>query len=151
MVGTRDWLICRTHTERCGIPISLVGEVMRPLPTSPLQSAQPAVSGVAKIRGIATPVVHVARLLFGAGAEPGRYVTLRAPGRQVALAFDSVLGVRALPIEVESRLPALVEAEHPSLQLVASRGRGLLFLLADARWIPEEAWATLEEVEAPRG
>ena len=82
---------------------------MRPLPAAPFPGAPPFVVGVARIRGAAVPVVDVGALL--GSPEPSqatRFLSLRLDGRRVALAVESVLGLRQLTPEAQSELPPLL-------------------------------------------
>lgn len=125
------------------LPIDLVAESMRPLPRVSVGGPATYVRGVAVIRGRPTPVVDLGALVGGdAAAAPRRMVTLRGP-RPLALIVDDVLGVRALPDEVEA-LPALLAgAEH---DVVAALGRveeRLLLLLRGSLEVPAALHASL--------
>jgi purine-binding chemotaxis protein CheW len=82
---------------RCAIPLEHVVETMRPLPVLPLAGAPQLVLGLAVVRGRPLPVVDAAALFGGsAPAAAGRFVSLRAPGRQLVLAVGAVDGVHDL-------------------------------------------------------
>ena len=96
-------LLVRAGSCVLAVGIADVSETFRPLPIEPLQGVPPFVRGVAIIRGLATPVVDLGALLGSGGGAIGRFVTVRAGGRQLALAVESVLGVRALPSHLPRR------------------------------------------------
>ena len=49
----------------CGIPLSHVAEIMRPLPIEPIAGMPHFVRGIALIRGAPTPVVNLMAILNG--------------------------------------------------------------------------------------
>jgi purine-binding chemotaxis protein CheW len=121
---------------------------MRPLPCEPLAGGPGIVSGVSVIRGDLVPVVEIGRLL-GTGPSPaGRYVTIRVGSRRVALAVDSVLGVREIACDTLSGLPPLLGgADSDAIAALAVRDAEFLVILQAARLVPEPVWALLEDLE----
>lgn len=104
--------------------------------------------GVAIIRGQAVPVLDLARLTGAAGAAPGaRYVTLDVDGRQVALAVDDVVGVRALGAAELDAVPPLLEGAM--LAALSTLDRELLMVLQTAQLIPESLWPLLAAEGVP--
>lgn len=130
-------LICRMGTRLCALPLSHVVETLRPLQVKPLTGAPEHVLGVTLIRGVAQPVIDVARLLGENGAEIGRYVTLRVGERRVALAVGQVLGTRELArAEMQDLPPLLREAGQGSVTALSTIDAELLWVLDSARLIP---------------
>ena len=143
-------IILRAVGHACAVPLADVSEVMRPLPIEALAGMPPFVLGLAMIRGRATPVVELARLL-GDECSPriNRFVTLRAGERFVALAVESVDGVRALDKKSFESMPALLGSERAEVVAsVATLDSQFLLVLRAARLIPEEHWAGLAAAEA---
>jgi purine-binding chemotaxis protein CheW len=141
-------LVCRVGTKLCGLPLQHVLETFRPLATEPLAGANELVLGVALIRGVPTPVVDARQLLSSltAGA-PGRYVTLAlgeggAEARVVALAVDSVLGIR--DGERLGPLPALLREHGEVVAALGTLDAELLLVLERARLVPDAVWPLLE-------
>jgi purine-binding chemotaxis protein CheW len=121
-----------------------VTETMRALPVEALPGAPPFVRGLATIRGVPVPVVDAAGLLGDADGAGGRWVTLKAGARQVALAVDEVLGVRALPAGSGFALPPLLAEIRPEFAAsIARLDAGLLLVLQAARLLSEDDWAAL--------
>lgn len=145
-------LVLRVQSQLCAVPISHVLETCRPLPTRPLPNAPELVLGVALIRARPTPVVDARRLLGHASLEaPGRYVTLRLGsdgGRVLALAVDSVVGIREVASAQLEALAGVLSAEQPLLQALGTLDRELLLLLEHARLLPETLWHELEAERA---
>ncbi len=127
------------------MPVGLVIETMRPLAVEPLAGMPYFVRGLSVIRGIPTPVVDAGELLAtreNSGAT--RFVTLRAGERQVALAFEAVLGVRNLSGALLEDLPPLLrDAGAELVSAVGTLDAELLIVLRSARILPDEAWRTL--------
>jgi purine-binding chemotaxis protein CheW len=91
------WLLWRGGSRTCALPIEHVIEVMRPFSIKVVPESPPLLRGIAAIRGQATPVID-AGLLVGDQPSAANYlVAVRAGSRNVALAVESVVGVRALP------------------------------------------------------
>ncbi len=140
-------LLCRIGTRLCALPLQHVLETLRPLALARIVGAPDHVMGVSLIRGIAQPVVNIARLLGENDAQVTRYVSLSVDGRRVALAVSEVLGTRALPRETLQCLPPLLR--HAGEQAIAALGEldaELLLVLDSARLLPAEL---LEEAAAP--
>lgn len=143
--GARS-LLCRVRERLCSIPLAHVVEIMRPLPFVAFTGMPPFVCGVSVIRGVPTPVVDPGRLFAGAAeTEPGRYVTVRAGARTVALAVDEVSGIGDLSATPGAELPPLLrEATAEAISELAALDLELLVVLKSAQWIPEPVWRAIE-------
>jgi purine-binding chemotaxis protein CheW len=141
-------LICRVQTRLCALPLEHVVETLRPLPVEPVPGAAPFVLGLAVIRGVPVPVVDSARLLGARDvAQAGRFVTVTAGNRRVALAVDCVLGVRAVVPELLHALPPLLhEADTDVIAAIGLLDAELLLVLRSARLLPDEAVLPAAEV-----
>src|SRR5690349_9342486 len=108
----RRLLVAEAAGLRAGLPLENVREIMRPLPIAALAGAPEFVLGLATIRGAATPVVDLGRVLGRTQERPifGRFVSLAVDGRAVALAVQSVSGVVELERDASSELPPLLGA-----------------------------------------
>jgi purine-binding chemotaxis protein CheW len=137
-------LLCRVQTKLCALPLECVLETMRPLPVEPLSGAPQFVPGLAMIRGEPVPVVDAARLLGAEGARPARFVSVRAGERRVALAVDSVLGVRSIPAGSLRELPPLLrDASAEFVSAIGMLDAELLLILQSTRLVPEDLWTKL--------
>ena len=154
--GRRAWpaLVIRSGECTCAIALEHVREIMRPLPTRPLAGAAPFVTGVAVVRGVAVPVVHLGSLLERDNdAPPGRFVSLRVGERGLALAVDSVVGLRHLdPSGLEATPPLLRALAREVVAMVSTLDRQLLLVLRAARLLPEDLPPALpaDSPEVPR-
>lgn len=139
-------LLLRAGTLLCALPARSAIETMRPLPVAPVAGVPPWVRGVARVRGMPTPVVALAALLQGGAPPPGmRWVTVCADGRVVALDVDAVAGVRSLSATAASALPPLLQgAAAEAITTVGALDRALLVVLEAGRLVPPDAWAALE-------
>jgi purine-binding chemotaxis protein CheW len=145
-------LVLRVGGHLCGVPLSDVAEVCRPVPTKPLPGTPLFVLGVAILRARPTPVVDARRLL-GQGIEeaPTRYVSLKLGAerpRVVALAVDAVVGIREVSRERLDPLPGVLGGAEPLLQSLGALDGQLFMLLEHARLLPEALWAELERERA---
>lgn len=74
-----------------------------------------------------------------------RFVTVRAGDRRVAVAFDSVLGVRPIPAGSLHELPLLLrDARAELISAIGALDGELLLVLRSARLVPEDVWNGLE-------
>ncbi|MBI2510963.1 MAG: chemotaxis protein CheW [Opitutae bacterium] len=137
------FLAVRTSHHLCALPLSHVGEVMRPLPIEPLAGAPTGVRGLAVIRGRATPVLDLDQLLADGAApasDPQRYVTLKVGNRTVALAVAAVLTVRTLANFSFDALPPLWRGPmSPAVAALGAVDRELFLVLETARLLPADA------------
>jgi len=132
------------------LPLEYVLETMRPLPVEPLSGAPQFVQGLAIIRGAPVPVVDAARLLGAEATRPSRFVTLKADERRVALAVDSVLGVRSIPDGSLQALPPLLrDAGAEIVSKIGMLDAELLLVLRSVRFVTEDLWAKLSADGAP--
>ena len=145
------FLVCRSGTRLCAVPLAHVAETMRPLPLEPLADMPPFLLGVSVIRSAVVPVVDLA-LLTGSPLRtpPGRYVTLRLAGdRLVALAVEGTVGVRALAAESLHEVPPLLRDAAPEvIAAVTLLDAELLLVLQAARVLPESVWSGIAAHEA---
>ncbi len=139
-------LICRVQKRLCALPLENVIETLRPLPVEPVAGAPSFVRGLAVIRGIPVPVVDAARLFGDEDAQPERFVSLVAGERRIALAVDSVLGVRPIAQDSLHALPPLLhEAGDDVIAAIGLLDAELLLVLRSARLLPEELFPTTIE------
>jgi purine-binding chemotaxis protein CheW len=143
---TKPVLLCRVRSALAAVGLEHVVETMRPLPVEPLAGAPSFVTGLSIVRGAPTPVVDAGALLgFAAGAQPTRFVTLRAGARIVALAVDEVLDVRELAPESLGALPPLLgDASSDVVSAIGTLDTELLVVLRATRAVPESVWRSLE-------
>lgn len=147
-------LICRIGVARlCAVPLDHVLETMRPQPVQPLSGAPDHVLGVALVRGVAQPVVDLARLLDANAQHTAvaRWVTLRVGERRVALAVAEVLEVRPMPAAAAQTLPPLLRhAAGAAVAALSAMDAQLVLVLDSARLLPEpEPQAPAEPLAEP--
>jgi len=144
-------LVCRSGTVLLALPLDSVAETMRPLPIEPLTGQPGFVRGVSIVRGAPVPIVDVAMLL-GTQAEtaPRRVVTLKLGARQVGLALDAVIGVRAVGTEQLRVVPPLLrEAAGEAVNGIAALDDQLLLALRGAFIVPPSVWSDIDRAATP--
>lgn len=152
---TNQFLICRSDSRLCALSLENVVETMRSLPIEFLPSAPDFVLGASIVRSQVLPVVHASALL-GAQRQSGhpihaRFVTLRLGKdsnheRHIALAVDSVIGVRRLEPETAGEIvPLLSGASAKAIEAVTMLDAELLLVLQAARLIPDDVWQQLDD------
>jgi len=141
-------LITRARTLQCALPLTHVLEVMRPLPIEAIAHAPGFMLGVAIVRGVPTPVIDCGAFVQErAGATHTRWASIRCGDRTAALAFESILGVRELPVRSDD-LPALLSgAPSEVISSLATLDTRLLLVLHGSRLVPEGVWRALDAGE----
>jgi purine-binding chemotaxis protein CheW len=143
-------LLCRVGKRLCALPIEHVSETMRPLPVVPLAGTPAFVAGLSVIRGSPVPVVDAERLV--GKDEPGqltRFVTVKVEQRCIALAVDSVIGVRTLASDsLRGLAPLLQQSGTDVVEAVGMLDAELLVVLKSARIVPEAVWKALDAAGA---
>lgn len=128
--GAKSLLAFEVDGAAYAIDIGIVREVVLPQPLTALPRAPREVAGVGEHRGAVLPVVDL-RACFGRAPAPprrgARWIVVRAVGRVVALAVDSVAG----PIALDEPPSPPPHADAGAIAGVASHGGGPL-LLVDA-------------------
>lgn len=136
-------LVFRAGALLCALPLEEVIETMRPLPVQPIAGTRPFVLGISVMRGVATPVVDVARLLGGRPATVSRFVSVRTGRSPAAFATGEVLGIRPVGDTHGGRANAALLGGAP-VRLVAAVGTfggGPLLVLQSTRLLADEIWA----------
>jgi purine-binding chemotaxis protein CheW len=143
-VAENRYLVCRVGGGLCAVPVTTVRETMRPQPVTPLADGPPYLSGVAVVRGALTPVVDAGALVSGIPVNAGRLLSLAAADRSVALAVESVVGVRVIEPDALVDLP-----DGGPVAGLGVLGDRMLAVLDAVRVVPEPVWDTvLDEVRA---
>lgn len=145
-LASDPFLICRSDTRLCALPLESVAETMRPLPLQPIADMPAFLLGISIIRGAAIPVLNGA-MLVGARPDvrPARYVTLKAGERRVCLAVQDVIGVRQLPRASLTGVPLLLQdADANIVSAIGTLDAELLIVLQSAHLLPERIWSELE-------
>lgn len=145
------FLICRSGSRLCALPIEHVVETMRPLPTKTIPDMPSFMLGLAIIRGANAPVVHVASLMDDMANTPiTRFVTIKLGTRIVAFAVDGVMGMRTLDAEAMAEVPLLLQTVDSSrIAAISILDAELLLVLQSARMVPDAVWTALDRQALP--
>jgi purine-binding chemotaxis protein CheW len=140
-----SWLLCRAGAHLCAMSIEHVIEIMRALPIEAISGTPPYVRGLCIIRGAPVPVVDIGLLLGGQATRTGRLVAIRAGSRTIALAVETVEGIRAIGPEAFNQLPPLLrDAATATIAAIGTLDTGLLFFLHTARIVPDDLLVRLD-------
>ncbi len=138
-------LLCRVGPLVCALPLEHISETMRPLPLERIQGMPPFVDGVSIIRGVAVPVVDLARLLGSENASRRcRFVVVRVHERRVALAVDLVMGIGSVPGSAAVLPPLLGDANAEFVAAIGALDARLLVILESGLILPASAWQVFE-------
>jgi purine-binding chemotaxis protein CheW len=139
-------LFCRVNARLCALPLESVVETTRPLPCETVAGAPEFVLGLSVIRGAPVPVVDAGLLLGGKRSSPSRFVVLKVGERRVALAVETVVGVRSMASVALEDLPPLVRSiDSEMFVAIGALDAELLLVLTGGRIVPEDLLAGMEE------
>lgn len=91
------WCTFTVAGRLCGLDVTRVQEVLRPLPVTPLPLAPPAVRGLLNLRGRIVPAVDLRAVLglpAAPGSAPGGHLIVFDGDSPVSLIVDSIGDVR---------------------------------------------------------
>jgi purine-binding chemotaxis protein CheW len=121
------------------MPLDHVAETMRVLPIEAIAGAPGYVRGLCIVRGSPVPVVDTGLLFGDQATRAGRLVTIRAGGRTIALAVETVLGIRAVAAAALNQLPPLLrDAATDAIAAIGTLDAELLLVLRTARIVPDD-------------
>lgn len=140
-----SFLLCRSRSRLCALPLQHVRETMRALPLDSVPNMPAFMLGVSVIRGQAVPVLDLASLTgAGATACAARYISIDLDRRQVALAVDEVIGVRSLAGAALDQVPPLLGAADAGvLAALTTLDAELLLVLQTGVLVPDALWPLL--------
>jgi purine-binding chemotaxis protein CheW len=143
--GVADWLLCQAGRQLYAVPIAHVIEIMRILPVDSIAGAPPYVRGLCVIRGAPVPVVDIGLLVGNQAMQAGRFVTIKAGDRTIALQVEAVLGIRVFAADTFSQLPPLLrDVATETVAAIGTRDTELLLALRAGRIVPESVFNDLD-------
>jgi purine-binding chemotaxis protein CheW len=144
-----SWLLCRAGAQYA-IPLEHVIEILRTLPIEAVSGAPRYVRGLCIIRGSAVPVVDTGLLIGSQATKCERLVTIRTGSRTIALAAETVLGIRAIGADKLNGLPPLLrDAASETIAAIGILDAELLFFLRTTLMVTEELLDRLDAGGAP--
>lgn len=142
-MGTTAFLIVRTGSRTCALPLSAVRETFRTLPAKNFAGLPDYLWGVCRVRGEPVPVADLGRLLGDAAGQPRRLVSLTLPatGRRLAVAVEAVVGVHDVDDGSLVKMPPILASMRAdAVSWIGFHDSELLLVLDAARLVPEDAW-----------
>jgi purine-binding chemotaxis protein CheW len=134
-----SWLLCRSGTLLCAIPLEHVIETLRVLPIEAVAGAPRYVRGLSVIRGSAVPVIDTGLLVGDQPTSPERLVTIRTGSRTIALAVEAVVGISVIGEATVSALPPLLrDAASEAVAAIGTLDAELLIFLRATRMVPPD-------------
>ncbi|WNC13152.1 chemotaxis protein CheW [Brevibacillus brevis] len=126
-------ILFKMGNEFYGLSISLVREIIKPLPITRFPKSPPYVEGVVDLRGRILPIINL-RKMFGlepvAETDDTRFVDLQLEGLDVGIIVESVSEVMNIPERlIEAAPPIVAGVEGKYLQGIARLDDKLIMLL----------------------
>jgi chemotaxis signal transduction protein len=104
------------------------------------------IDGVATIRGAAVPVVRLAELLGESGGAARRLVVTKVGSRRVALAVDTIVGIRDIGPDMLTALPPLLHnADTEAVERLGSLDGEFLMVLQAAHVIADDVLDAIDQ------
>ncbi|MCR9162014.1 MAG: chemotaxis protein CheW [Nannocystaceae bacterium] len=133
-VDLQQHVVFRVGDETYGIPIAQIGEISKPMYTTPVPRTSDFVMGIGNVRGVVIPIVDLAtRLRLGtcAMAREARVLIVRHASEQTGLLVDEVIGVMSIaPENLEEAPGALAGARGDFIRALA-RWDGRIIIILD--------------------
>lgn len=131
--ATSQSILFKMGNEYYGLSISLVREIIKPLPVTRFPKSPPYVEGVVDLRGRILPIINL-RSMFGlepvAETDDTRFVDLQLEGLNVGIIVDAVSEVMSIPQNlIELAPPIIAGVEGKYLQGIARLNDKLIMLL----------------------
>lgn len=126
-------ILFKMGNEYYGLSISLVREIIKPLPVTRFPKSPPYVEGVVDLRGRILPIINL-RSMFGlepvSETDDTRFVDLQLEGLNVGIIVDAVSEVMSIPQNLIEAAPAIIAGvEGKYLQGIARLNDKLIMLL----------------------
>ncbi len=104
-------------------------------------------AGLSLVRGAPLPVVNGASLIGEPAGPPSRFITLQVRSRQVVLAVQAVIGIRAMDADLLHGLPPLLAgAQDDTVTTIGALDSEFLWLLDAAKIVPADL-ATVDALD----
>lgn len=128
-----QYVAFRVSGEVYGLSIAQIGEIAKPLPTTPVPRTASFVIGVANARGTVIPVLDLASRLHLRPLTPSRasrVLIVRHGGEYYGLLVDAVIGVVPIaPEDLEETPGAIGGTRGDFIQALARREGSLVIVL----------------------
>lgn len=128
-------ILFRMGDETYGLPISLVREIIKPLPVTRFPKSPPYVEGVIDLRGRILPIINL-RTMFGLEplplTEESRFIDLQLEGLNVGIVVDAVSEVIYLSRQLIEPAPPIVAGVEGKYLSGIARLEDKLIMLLDA-------------------
>jgi purine-binding chemotaxis protein CheW len=126
-------ILFKMGNEYYGLSISLVREIIKPLPVTRFPKSPPYVEGVVDLRGRILPIINL-RSMFGLEpveeTDDTRFVDLQLDGLNVGIIVDAVSEVLSIPQHlIEAAPPIIAGVDGKYLQGIARLNDKLIMLL----------------------
>jgi purine-binding chemotaxis protein CheW len=128
----RKYLAFGVGDEMYGLPIEVIEEIIKPLPTTPVPRTAAFVLGIANVRGNVMPVIDLAarlKLRAGERERSARVLVVRSDGERYGVLVDSVHDVRAIAPESLEEAPTTIGGKGDFVAALARVSGQLLIVL----------------------
>ena len=148
----KQYLVFLGNQGLFALPVECVSETLRPPQSTALRDLPTFVTGIARVRGIALPLLDIGALAEGHPlANPQRLLVLALENdRRIGLLTTEVLGIHpAEDLHLAAAPPLLQGAGEAAIHTLGNLDGELLSVLELGRIVPEEVWQAIEHAEQP--
>ncbi|MGG4453134.1 chemotaxis protein CheW [Brevibacillus porteri] len=132
-VAVDQQILLKMGNEYYGLSISLVREIIKPLPITRFPKSPPYVEGVIDLRGRILPIINLRKMFDLEPLEQTddtRFVDLQMDGLNIGIIVDAVSEVMNIPQNlIEPAPPIIAGVEGKYLQGIARLNDKLIMLL----------------------
>lgn len=133
-VDLQQHVVFRVGDETYGVPIAQIGEISKPMYTTPVPRTADFVIGIGNVRGVVIPIVDLAtRLRLGSCvlAREARVLIVHHAGEQTGLLVDEVIGVMSIAPENLEEAPGALPGARGDFIRALARGEGRIIIILD--------------------
>ena len=130
----QQYVVFSVSGERYGVTISQIGEISKPLDTTPIPRTADFVLGIGNVRGVVIPILDLARRLrlpTSPETRETRVLIVRHDAEQYGLVVDQVYGVVQIAPEDLEETPGALPGQRADFIHALARTDGELVIVLD--------------------
>jgi purine-binding chemotaxis protein CheW len=130
----QQYVVFSVSGERYGVTIGQIGEISKPLDTTPIPRTAQFVLGIGNVRGVVIPILDLARRLRLAAmpqTRETRVLIVRQDGEHYGLVVDRVYGVAQIAPEDLEETPGALPGQRADFIHALARSDGQLVIVLD--------------------
>lgn len=130
----QQYVVFEVAGERYGVTIGQIGEIAKPLDTTPVPRTAEFVVGIGNVRGVVIPIIDLStRLRLGPSqrTRDTRVLIVRHNDEQYGLVVDCVFGVSQIAPEDLEETPGALPGQRAEFIQALARSEGDIIIVLD--------------------